>query len=92
MLDICREVHNRLYTNAVDQRSRIEARRQMAAAEELAVVASSRGSMSWISAEMMKERSHGPFDNYGEMLYAEGLEQASLRNSKVWAHVMCKGM
>ena len=27
--------------------------------------------MGWISAEMMRSRNSGAFDNYGEMLYAE---------------------
>ena len=31
----------------------------------------------------MRDRHHGPFDNYGEMLYAEGLEAAAMRRSKV---------
>jgi len=29
--------------------------------------------------------SHGPFENYGEMLYAEGLEAAAVKNSRVGA-------
>ncbi len=33
--------------------------------------------------EMMKDRSCGPFENYGEMLYAEGLEAAAARKAKV---------
>ncbi|KAL6760366.1 hypothetical protein V8C86DRAFT_1773436, partial [Haematococcus lacustris] len=41
-----------------------------------------RSSMSWISQEMMRDRTHGPFDNYGEMLYAEGLEAAAVQRSK----------
>jgi hypothetical protein len=32
---------------------------------------------------MMRDRTHGPFENYGEMLYAEGLEAAAVRRSKV---------
>jgi hypothetical protein len=39
--------------------------------------------MSWISAEMMRERGPGPYDNYGEMLYAEGLDAAARRQAKV---------
>jgi len=77
-------VFGRLYSNALDQRARHDARRKMQAVEELAGLAH-RGSMSWISSEMMRERNHGVFDNYGEMLYAEGLEAAALRRSKAQA-------
>jgi hypothetical protein len=30
--------------------------------------------------------SHGPFENYGEMLYAEGVEAAAVKNSRVSVH------
>lgn len=76
-------VHLRLYSNAIDKQHRLEERRKLAAAEQVDSVVRSRRSISWISQEMMKERTHGPFENYGEMLYAEGLEQAAMRKSKV---------
>ena len=56
----------------------------MQSAEVAASLAAAKTSMSWISAAMMRERTNGPFENYGEMLYAEGLEAAALRRSKVW--------
>jgi hypothetical protein len=40
-------------------------------------------SMSWISSEMMRDRSSGPFENYGEMLYAESLEAMQRKREKV---------
>jgi hypothetical protein len=43
--------------------------------------------MSWISQEMMRDRTHGPYENYGEMLYAEGLEAQAQRQSRVRARV-----
>ena len=58
----------------------------MQVAEEVSSVHHERTSISWISKEMMRERAAGPFDNYGEMLYAEGLEAAALRKSKVGGH------
>ena len=76
-------VHLRLYNKAQDQAKRAEARRAMQSAELAASVAATKTSMSWISAAMMRERTHGPFENYGEMLYAEGLEAQALRRSKV---------
>jgi hypothetical protein len=41
--------------------------------------------MSWVSHEMMRERTCGPYQNYGEMLYAESLEGLMLRRQKVSA-------
>lgn len=82
-------MHLRLYNRAIDQAKRAEARRAMQGAEEVASMAAAKSSMSWISAEMMRERTNGPFENYGEMLYAEGLEATAIRKSKVrrWAGV-----
>ena len=76
-------MHLRLYNKAIDQAKRAEARRAMQGAEEVASMAAAKSSMSWISAEMMRERTNGPFENYGEMLYAEGLEATAIRKSKV---------
>lgn len=73
----------RLYSNAIEVRTKQDAKRKMQAAEMTASMHQGRSSMSWISQEMMRDRTHGPFENYGEMLYAEGLEQAALRRSKV---------
>uniref|UniRef100_A0A7S0R6Y6 PFU domain-containing protein n=1 Tax=Chlamydomonas leiostraca TaxID=1034604 RepID=A0A7S0R6Y6_9CHLO len=78
-------VFRRLYTNAVDLRSKHESKRKMAAAEVSQSMTAGRSSMSWISQEMMRDRTHGPFDNYGEMLYAEGLEAQAVRKSKAAA-------
>ncbi len=78
-------MHHRLYSKAIDQAKRAEARRELQGVEVSASLAASKQSMSWISKEMMKERTHGPFDNYGEMLYAEGLEAVAVRKSKVEA-------
>lgn len=41
--------------------------------------------MSWVSHEMMRERTSGPYANYGEMLYAESMESSLLRRQKVGA-------
>lgn len=73
----------RLYSNALDLRSKQESKRKMAVAEVGASMVHGRSSMSWISQEMMRDRTHGPFENYGEMLYAEGLEAQAMRKSKV---------
>jgi hypothetical protein len=45
-------------------------------------VEGTRHHMSWISAEMMKQRNSGPYENYGEMLYAESLEGIARRRQK----------
>ena len=42
--------------------------------------------MSWISQAMMRERTSGPYENYGEMLYAESLEGIARRRQKVRAN------
>ncbi|GAX82985.1 hypothetical protein CEUSTIGMA_g10412.t1 [Chlamydomonas eustigma] len=83
--DIRDSVHYRLYNKAQDQAKRAEARRQMQGAELTASMVAGKTSISWISSEMMKERTQGQFDNYGEMLYAEGLEAAAIRRSKAVA-------
>lgn len=75
-------VHNRLYQQAVDLRSKQEAKRRALAQDVAISMNMQRSSMSWISQEMMRDRSAGPFDNYGEMLYAEGLEAAAHRKAK----------
>lgn len=61
----------------------VQAKSRMADVETSASFASRKAKMSWISSEMMRGRVPGPFDNYGEMLYAEGLEAAAMRRSKV---------
>ncbi len=76
-------VYNRLYQHAIALRSKMEERREALQQEEAANVNSSRTAMSWISAEMMRERSSGAYDNYGEMLYAEGLEVMARRRDRV---------
>ncbi|KAF5842487.1 hypothetical protein DUNSADRAFT_6731 [Dunaliella salina] len=78
-------VHLRLYEGASELRRRQEAKRKAQQVEEARGINQSRSSMSWISQEMMRARSHGPFENYGEMLYAEGLEQAAVKNSRAVA-------
>ncbi|GFH16201.1 PFU domain-containing protein, partial [Haematococcus lacustris] len=75
-------VHNRLYNYATTVRNKQEAKRRAAKDEMAASMTLPRSSMSWISQEMMRDRTHGPFDNYGEMLYAEGLEAAAVQRSK----------
>jgi hypothetical protein len=46
-------------------------------------ITSTRQHMSWISQEMMRQRTSGPYENYGEMLYAESLEGLARRRQKV---------
>ncbi|MEW5317077.1 MAG: hypothetical protein WDW38_008408 [Sanguina aurantia] len=75
-------VHLRLYVGAQDRQQRLEQRRKMQAAEVTASQGLNRSSMSWISTEMMRERTAGVFDNYGEMLYAEGLEASAVLKKK----------
>ncbi|KAG2497694.1 hypothetical protein HYH03_004431 [Edaphochlamys debaryana] len=68
-------VHVRLYATAQERSARHAERRKMADAEVVASLAAGRTSMSWVSAEMMRGRGQGAsYDNYGEMLYAEGVE------------------
>ncbi len=81
-----RRVHSRLYQLAQDLRHKQEARRRAAAHDVEASRVQQRSSMSWISQEMMRERTSGQFDNYGEMLYAEGLEVAAQRKARVRRH------
>ncbi|KXZ44639.1 hypothetical protein GPECTOR_64g133 [Gonium pectorale] len=73
-------VHLRLYATAQEKAARLEERRRMAKAEQVAAIQASRSSISWISAEMMRGRgAGGMYDNYGEMLYSEGVEALMAR-------------
>ncbi|KAG2436669.1 hypothetical protein HXX76_006197 [Chlamydomonas incerta] len=73
-------VHLRLYATAQERQARHVERRRMADAEQVAALAAGRNSISWISAEMMRGRgSGGLYDNYGEMLYKEGVESLMTR-------------
>ncbi|KAG2439667.1 hypothetical protein HYH02_010549 [Chlamydomonas schloesseri] len=73
-------VHLRLYATAQERQARHVERRRMADAEQVAALVAGRSSMSWISAEMMRGRgSGGLYDNYGEMLYKEGVESLMSR-------------
>lgn len=76
---------NRLYNGGVDQKKRTEAKLEEMRKDRDSMDARPDGKirMSWISAEMMRERTHGPFDNYGEMLYAEALESTAIKKSKL---------
>lgn len=76
-------VHNRLYSYAQDKAERLEHRRKLAEVEETAELLQKRASMSWISSEMMKGRGSGLYENYGEMLYAEGVESWMIKEKKV---------
>jgi hypothetical protein len=57
-------------------------------AEEAAALAQERVNMSWISQEMMRDRTSGPFENYGEMLYAESIEGLARKRERV-SRVAC---
>lgn len=78
-------VHNRLYNYAQDKAHKLAERRRMAEADETAGLMANRSSMSWISSEMMKGRGSGMYENYGEMLYAEGVESWMIKEKKVRA-------
>ncbi|KAF8057295.1 hypothetical protein HT031_006103 [Scenedesmus sp. PABB004] len=75
-------VFHRLYEQAVALRAKLDAKRSALEADEAAALAAQRRGMSWISSEMMRERSSGPFGNYGSMLYAESMESAARRKDK----------
>ncbi|EFJ40059.1 hypothetical protein VOLCADRAFT_120064 [Volvox carteri f. nagariensis] len=73
-------VYLRLYATAQERAVRLEERRRAANAEVVAALTQRRSTMSWISAEMMRGRgANGAYDNYGEMLYAEGVEALMAR-------------
>ncbi|GLC61577.1 Glycosylphosphatidylinositol anchor attachment 1 protein [Pleodorina starrii] len=73
-------VHLRLYATAQERAARLEERRRVANAEATAALTHRPSRMSWISAEMMRGRgANGAYDNYGEMLYAEGVEALMAR-------------
>jgi len=46
-------------------------------------VSSTKLSINWVSQEMMRERTPGPYQNYGEMLYAESIEGIIRRRQRV---------
>lgn len=62
----CRDsVHLRLFGLAADQARRLQDRREVLQGDAEASAQHARLRMSWISEEMMRERTAGPFDNYG---------------------------
>lgn len=61
----------------------MENRRELIKQSEIETIQNNKTSMSWISSEMMRDRSAGPFGNYGEMLYAESLESLARKRDKV---------
>ncbi|KAF6256830.1 hypothetical protein COO60DRAFT_1656523 [Scenedesmus sp. NREL 46B-D3] len=75
-------VFHRLYEQAVALRSKLDDKRVAIKKEELDSIQANKTSMSWISSEMMRDRSSGPFVNYGEMLYAESLEAMQRKREK----------
>jgi hypothetical protein len=42
--------------------------------------------MTWVSAQLMRDRDRGEFDNYGERLYVEGLME--LERKKALVHCL----
>lgn len=76
-------VFHRLYQQAVALRQKMEVRREDIKKSEIETIQQNKTTMSWISSEMMRDRSAGPFDNYGEMLYAESLESLARKRDKV---------
>jgi hypothetical protein len=76
-------VFHRLYQQAVALRQKMEMRRDTVIKDELDSLAQHKTNMSWISSEMMRDRSAGPFGNYGEMLYAESLESLARKRDRV---------
>ncbi|GBF97125.1 hypothetical protein Rsub_10136 [Raphidocelis subcapitata] len=75
-------VFERLYEHATVLRRKLQEKKERIAAEKESAVEGTRHHMSWISAEMMKQRTSGPYENYGEMLYAESLEGIARRRQK----------
>eukprot|EP00201_Polytomella_parva_P004719 CAMPEP_0175073044 /NCGR_PEP_ID=MMETSP0052_2-20121109/20299_1 /TAXON_ID=51329 ORGANISM="Polytomella parva, Strain SAG 63-3" /NCGR_SAMPLE_ID=MMETSP0052_2 /ASSEMBLY_ACC=CAM_ASM_000194 /LENGTH=814 /DNA_ID=CAMNT_0016340721 /DNA_START=84 /DNA_END=2525 /DNA_ORIENTATION=- len=74
-------VYNRLYIGALDRIQRLEEKRKIQEFEAMNNLRESKSSIGWISAEMMKSRGKG-YENYGEMLYAKGLEVSESKKSK----------
>lgn len=84
LVSLCRlAVFHRLYQQAIALRQKMENRREDIKKTELESILQNKTTMSWISSEMMRDRSAGPFDNYGEMLYAESLESLARKRDKV---------
>lgn len=81
-------IYSRLYEQAIQQREKLEVRKAERDVQEAAALAAQRVSMSWISSEMMRDRTSGPYDNYGEMLYAESLEALARRHERVRARLL----
>ncbi len=76
--------YERLYEQAGALRGKLEKLAAGHEAQEAEMLGAARVGMSWISAEMMRDRTSGRFGNYGEMLYAEGLEMLARKQEQVW--------
>lgn len=75
-------VFSRLYALALEHRYRQSQRKKLHDDEEVAQLQASRSNISIVSSEMMRGRTAGPFHNYGEMLYAQGLNDAAKKKEK----------
>ncbi|GBF98697.1 hypothetical protein Rsub_11411 [Raphidocelis subcapitata] len=75
-------VFERLYQQAVSLKEKWQATKERYEVERELAVTSTKQPMSWVSHEMMRERTSGPYANYGEMLYAESMESSLLRRQK----------
>jgi len=75
-------VFERLYEHAITLRHKLEDKKHQVELEKEEALTSNKQHMSWISQEMMRQRNSGPYENYGEMLYAESLEGLARRRQK----------
>lgn len=49
----------------------------------------SQSTMTWVSAQMMRDRDRGEFENYGERLYVEGLLELERKKALVRGFPSC---
>lgn len=77
--------HERLHSAAAERERKLQARKKQLQESEAAEIEAGRTAMSYISHIMMRDRNSGPFSNYGEMLYAEALQEQAARAAKAQA-------
>jgi hypothetical protein len=70
-------VHERLYEGALLAKEKLEAERRQRERELTAAAKSDKVVMSQVSQQLMKHRTKGAFESYGELLYVEGMERRS---------------
>eukprot|EP00742_Colponemidia_sp_Colp-10_P009455 GILJ01010311.1.p1 GENE.GILJ01010311.1~~GILJ01010311.1.p1 ORF type:complete len:848 (-),score=134.53 GILJ01010311.1:87-2630(-) len=75
-------VFQRLHQQASMRKKQLEDWKATAENREKEDINKSKGQMTYVSREMMKQRTVGPYENYGQRLYEEGIKSLELKQAQ----------